>query len=228
MNLLNGDFLDIHPNIFGTENVSLVMYSLIRSIRPKKLIEVGAGYTTFFILKSLIDIKQEIEKEIKNKNITEYFEGEFHDYVREWVDYSPNLTVVEDFSHDDTPKNLKSKLVENGLSDYCTFIQSDLFEYIDKLKEQNYDFVWLDYGDGPTFFEVFKFFFENLNENGIIVFHSTESNLWGRYFTSQVKLLQKSRDDIEMVTVLEPHKHFQNSFSIFRKTANNPIHSIDS
>jgi hypothetical protein len=228
MNLLNDDFLNIYPNIFGTENVSLVIYSLIKSIRPKKLIEVGAGYTTFFILKSLVDIKKEIEKEIENRNITEYFEGEFHDYVSEWENYSPNFIVVEDFSHEETPKNLKSILDEKNVNKYCTFIESDLFDYIDKSQEHNYDFVWLDYGAGPTFFEVFQFFFENLNENGIIIFHSTESNLWGRYFTSQIKLLQKSRSDIEMITVLEPHKHFQNSFSIFRKTANNPIHSIDS
>ena len=53
MSLLNTDFLKEYPNIFGTENVSLIMYSLIKSIRPKKLIEVGAGYTSFFILESL-------------------------------------------------------------------------------------------------------------------------------------------------------------------------------
>ena len=228
MSLLNTDFLKEYPNIFGTENVSLIMYSLIKSIRPKKLIEVGAGYTSFFILESLKDIKKEIDLEIKNKNITEYFEGTFQEYINQWGDYSPSFNIVEDFSHDDTPKNLEQILLQRDNDKYCNFIRTDLFDYIDKYKAQRYDFVWLDYGDGPTFMEVFNFFFQNLNENGIIVFHSTESNLWGRYFTSQVKLLQQTRNDIEMITVLEPHKHFQNSFSIFRKTSNNPIYSIDS
>lgn len=228
MSLFNIDFLKEYPNIFGTENVSLVMYSLIKSLRPKQLIEVGAGYTSFFILESLKDIKKEIDLEIRSKNVTEYFDGTFQEYVNEWANYSPNFNIVEDFSHEDTPQNLESLLLDKDVSRYCNFLRSDLFDYIDKYPDQKYDFVWLDYGEGPTFFEVFQFFFQNLNENGIIVFHSTESNLWGRYFTSQVKLLQKTRSDIEMITVLEPHKHFQNSFSIFRKTANNPIYSIDS
>ncbi len=52
-------FLDQVSSLFnpvmGTELISHLLYSLIRSVKPRRVIEVGLGYTTPFMLQALAD-----------------------------------------------------------------------------------------------------------------------------------------------------------------------------
>jgi hypothetical protein len=93
-------------------------------------------------------------------------------------------------------------------------------------KNIEYDFIWLDFGSGQKYMEVFNAFFDKLSLGGILIIHSTLSNLLGRLFVTELKLEQKNRNDFELISFFEPHKVVQNSFTVIRKVDNTPIYTV--
>ena len=59
MNFINKDFTNLISKVYLTENASLILYSLIRSCRPHKILEIGVGYSTLFISKAISDIQED-------------------------------------------------------------------------------------------------------------------------------------------------------------------------
>ena len=221
MGLINKDFPKGIDNRFLTEEVSLFLYSLVRSCRPKNLLEIGAGYSTVFLAQSLKDIKDiPIDKE-------------HHLYPDFWNKvYAPQIEVVENEIDNNCLKEVQSFLQSNLLNKYVKIINKDIYSYMDELKNSNktYDFIWMDYGSGENYLEDFEVFESLLNPNGIIVVHSTLTNLYGKLFISEMKLQTKigKYSHLEMISFLEPHKMVQNSFTVFKKDTKYPTYRIKS
>ncbi|MFA5897610.1 MAG: hypothetical protein WC829_00720 [Hyphomicrobium sp.] len=66
--MFNESFLssiaDLASPRMGTEGMGPFLYSLVRMLRPRSVLEVGIGYSTPFILKALDDNVSEIEREL--------------------------------------------------------------------------------------------------------------------------------------------------------------------
>ena len=78
--------------------MAMVLYSLVRFVKPKRVLEVGAGYTTLFILQALRDNAEEV-KGIRAA-------GDFHG-LEDWLvegsldgDASPMLHCVDNQEHE--------------------------------------------------------------------------------------------------------------------------------
>lgn len=52
--------MDFLPQHMGVENMGPLLYSLIRFVKPRRILEVGAGYTTLFVLQALKDNDAEL------------------------------------------------------------------------------------------------------------------------------------------------------------------------
>ena len=220
MELINKNFINVTNNRFLTENVSIFLYSLIKSCRPQNLLEIGAGYSTVFLAQAL--------KELKTTPINSNYNVN-HEYWNEI--YSPKLEVIENEEMGEVLQKVKTFLKSNSLEKYVKIINKDLYSYIDNdLKKSNktYDFIWLDYGAGDNLLSDFLFFESILNPNGLIIVHSTLTNLFGKHFLSEMKLETKigKYSHLEMISFLEPHKSLQNSFTVFKKTTNYPLYGI--
>lgn len=225
MDLINKDFCQLFPDNFGTENVSLFLYSLIKCCRPQNLLEIGAGYSTFFIAESLKDIMNEIHtKEILSRVNGKILKGLNLDFYKQ--KYNPCLEVIENEEESNTSLNIIKKNLE----------KLDLFRFV-KIYNQNiynftpnkeYDFIWVDFGQGDNYLHFFEKYLNFLSKNGIIVVHSTLTNLWGRLFETEIKLrISKGiYSNLELISFLEPHKPIQNSFTIIKKTDNYPIYNM--
>ena len=50
----------LYTQHMGVENMGLMLYALVRFAKPRKIVEVGAGYTTLFILQALADNDAEL------------------------------------------------------------------------------------------------------------------------------------------------------------------------
>lgn len=218
MSLFNKDFLNIHPNDWGTENVSIFLYSLIKTQRPSNLLEIGAGYSTFFIAQAIKDILEEIQTTESTLKINNKF----------WeTQYIPSLDVIEnDFEKNTSLIDIKNNLTKLKLNKFVNIIKQDFFEI-----ENNklYDFIWLDAGNGENISNFFQKSFNILTEGGILIIHSTLTNLWGRLFLTELKLAMHKGiyPDFELITFLEPHKIAQNSFTVIKKLKPDyPINSI--
>ena len=47
------EYEDHYRKGMGTENVGALLRSLVRMVRPNRILEIGAGYTTPFLLEGL-------------------------------------------------------------------------------------------------------------------------------------------------------------------------------
>ena len=219
---VNIKFQSLLSNDFDTENVSIFLYSLIKCCRPKQLLEVGCGYSTIFLTKAIEDTK----KEIDTKQHYQIANQEF------WKkEYKPSLEIIEDGSDKLCGENYKKVLnilQEQNLDQYVKFNFCSAYDFMNQIQNKNieYDFIWLDFGSGQKYMEVFDAFFNKLSSGGILIIHSTLSNLLGRLFVTELKLEQKNRNDFELISFFEPHKIVQNSFTVIRKVDNTPIYTV--
>jgi hypothetical protein len=217
MHLINKQFTELLPNQFLTENVSLVLYSLIKTCRPKNIIEVGAGYSSLFLSKAIEDTKQQ--------DYSGYVSALNDDHLIHTSNYDPKFNIIDNFKMTNSISNTEQVLKDNDLYKNINFINADIFEFI-KTDNAVYDFVWLDVGGGLEYSQLFDHFYKNLPTNGIIIIHSTVGNLAGKLFMTEMLLRNCSDKSFEMMTFEEPHKTVQNSFTIFKKHGNYKTYSI--
>ena len=206
MNLINQDFANNIPKTFMTENVSLFLYSLLKSTRPHSIIEIGAGYSTLFLSEAIRDIKKEDISHISNDKLIENYKSYCGD------NYDPFFVVID---------RCQQQKYENA-----HFVNMDAKEYLNKT-DHSFDLVWLDFGPTSTkeYHYYFDTFLERLNPGGFIVIHSTATNCIARIFLTELKAEIKQRN-IELLTILEPHKKEQNSFTVIKKEIDYPIYTF--
>ena len=127
-----------HPMFYragmGTENVGGFLRAMAQMLRPKNILEIGAGYTTPFLLEALINN----ERVFDDGNLDRSY---FENYV-----YDSKLVVIDNMSLGE----LSAKPGMAGIisSKYTEFIEGD-FEGKAKLLHERYgyfDFVWFDCG----------------------------------------------------------------------------------
>lgn len=207
-----------------TENVSLFLYSLIKCVRPYKIIEVGLGYSTLFITKAIDDIrKEDLTKEtfFTSEKVTEGY------WVHSGPTYAPVFTVVDNQRYKGCEQIIEA-INEEELGDYIDLLTVDVGEYLNNTKD-NYDMVWLDFGPQTTgdYHNFYNTFLDRLNPGGCIIIHSTVSNYVARLFLTELKLKLKGNSDLELITFVEPHKKQQSSFTIIKKNMDYPVYTVD-
>ena len=215
MALISKKFDQLEINEYGTENISIILYSLIRFTKPSRILEVGAGYTTLFLANALNDIKIQLSSQPSNH---EWLSSDL-DYYK--TKYNPILDVVDDFSLEESFEYYQNILNKNNLHANVNFINKNFWEFynITKIK---YDFIWFDAGDIKDWYQVMNSIYPNLPPGGIIIFHNTISQIPGKLFEVEMKLFQRENKikDLEIMSFIEPHKHYQNSFTICKKANN--------
>lgn len=212
----------------GTETAAELLYSLIRFARPQRLIEIGAGYTTLFILQALADNVSCWRREARAvKNVTSDESVEIAglllaDYYM--TAYSPCLVAIDDLSHPKTAApDVQTVAKELGLSQYLKWFSSDFATLLPSLRPESgpFDLAWLDCGSYKNYATFIRTLWPLMNEDGgLFLVHSTETNLEGQNFIHHMKLRQATTDfrNFELCSLLEPHKLRQNSIAIFRIT----------
>ena len=79
-----------YPELFrpgmGTEVVAPFLRSMVQLLRPNRVLEIGAGYTTPFLLEGLVNNQQLFD----DGNLDNRY---FQNYV-----YEPRLVIIDDMS----------------------------------------------------------------------------------------------------------------------------------
>lgn len=200
----------------GTENIGPFIYDIIKITRARKILEIGGGYTSIFILKALADNEKlfsddsVIEKSLKNDA---YYNSIIND---------AQLHLVDDLSHPQTTANLISnKAKKLNLESFLTLHDADFMSFANKFpkSELPLDLLWLDCGDLNAYQIFLKEYFPLVNKSGgIVLIHSLLTNLHGQFFLKQLKLSQATNqfNDFELISLLEPNKTRQNSVTMLR------------
>ena len=96
------------------------------------------------------------------------------------------------------------------------------------------DMIWLDFGAGSQLDEFFEKWWPRLNsKGGLIMVHSSLTNVktrrWLVNYQADDSDKRKGLGGFDLWGLLEPHKRYQNSFSVFQKRSNvymEPIYSF--
>lgn len=185
----------------GTENVGGFLRAMAQMLRPNNILEVGAGYTTPFLLEALLNN----ERVYDDGNLDpSYFDG----YV-----YNPKLVVIDDMSLGELSK--RPGMQEIISSAYTDFVIGK-FEGKAKLLRENYncfDFVWFDCGAAAEY----KSFMDEYWDicSGYIFFHFTYSD--GSPNELHEIILNSMTGNPSVFDIVEPHKNRQGSITMVRK-----------
>jgi len=234
-------FLDMVAPLYdlhmGVENMGPMLYSLVRFIKPKNILEIGAGYTSIFLLQALADNQQECADYAAmqylgickvNPETPWCVSGLSQEdgalLSPTWS--SGKLFCVDNLAHEFSTAN-KVVSIANllGIESFLNHIDQDA--WVLEIDE-DLDFMWVDFGAGQRLDEFFRKWWPKLKGGGYILVHSTVTNV----FTREWLEYMRSNDNrnfglFETISFVEPHKMFQNSFSMFQKRDNfqEPIHT---
>ena len=185
----------------GTENVGGLLRSLIHMIRPNRILEVGAGYTSPFLLEGVIN----------NEKV--YDDGNLKDMYLKNLVYDPKIVIIDNME--------QGKLLEKpGMKDllsskYIDFVDGNFEDKADILfkKYGFFDFVWFDCG-GPDEYQIFMDRYWNKCSN-YVLFHYTYTN--GKPNQKKETILKNLKDDPEILDIIEPHKKRQANITLVKK-----------
>ena len=196
----------------GTENVGPLLRTLVQMIRPQRILEVGAGYTTPFLLDGL------------KANEELFDDGNLDPSYKRWHESNndPRLVVIDT----DPLPQLDSKYVEHIQGKFQGKSQG-LFE-----KYGEFDMIWFDCG-APQNYQDFLTEYWNICSH-YMLFHFT-------FFQGQpataIDILSGSIDgwarlygvnNVQRIDILEPHKAEQGSVTMLKKVSQpSRLHSSD-
>ena len=174
----------------GTENVGPLLRTLVQMIRPQRILEVGAGYTTPFLLDGL------------KVNDKIFDEGNLDPSYKKWhkSNNDPRLVVIDT----DPLPQLDSKYVEHIQGKF----QGRSQELFDKYGE--FDMVWFDCGDAQDYQDFLAEYWNICSH--YMIFHYT---FFQGQPTTAIDIISGSIDgwtrltgcsNVQRIDILEPHK----------------------
>ena len=196
----------------GTENVGPLLRTLVQMIRPQRILEVGAGYTTPFLLDGL-----KANEEI-------FDDGNLDPSYKKWHESNndPRLVVIDT---DPLPQQ-ESKYVEHIHGKFQGRSQ-ELFE-----KYGEFDMIWFDCGDAQDYQDFLAEYWNICSH--YMIFHYT---FFQGQPTTTIDIISGSIDgyarlyganNVQRIDILEPHKAGQGSITMLKKVSPpSRLHSSD-
>jgi len=210
----------------GVENAGPLLYSLVRFTKTRTIVEIGAGFTTLWVLQALKDNDDEM-KNIANLRD----EGKCTLLDIDWnpegvVDgYNENkssLLCIDNCLHQrQTATGAGAVAKTLGLSDYLKFIKGDAYDM--QFEEESIDLLWCDFGVGSRMKDFAKGAWKAIRPGGFLVCHSTLTNIRTREWLEAVRRRASEEEtglpegEFVEISLLEPQKVYQNSVTILQR-----------
>ncbi|MFD7667727.1 hypothetical protein [Streptomyces sp. NPDC059788] len=220
----------------GTEAVAPLLANLVHLLRPRRVLEVGMGYTTPFLARALSEVEELIAEEaagLARKTAPYVREGSALDDA--WVDaepallvpssyrepYQPRLVAVDDLSMPDSSAGRVSEVLGAfGLEDLVTIVNADLRSCVPLLPADlvPVDLAWVDAWDCLYFFEEC---WDLVNpDGGVVALHYLMTYPEGEAVLDYIAESGRLRPgEFEFLNLLEDHKLRQNSLTLLRRTS---------
>ena len=196
----------------GTENVGPLLRTLVQMIHPQRILEIGAGYTTPFLLDGL------------KANEELFDDGNLDPSYKRWYESNndPRLVVIDT----DPLPQLDSKYVEHIHGKFQGRSQ-ELFE-----KYGEFDMIWFDCGDAQDYQDFLAEYWNICSH--YMIFHYT---FFQGQPTTAIDIISGSIDgwtrltgcsNVQRIDILEPHKAGQGSITMLKKVPRTSrLHSSD-
>jgi len=194
-------FEDCFQEGMGTEQLAPLLYSLIRFLRPQRILEIGLGYTTPFLVEGLenneqlhIDCNADIE------------------YLKQ--PYNPKIICIDDMS--DKVSSASQAALKYKNNKYVTVIESFFQGKAQDIKDKfgMIDFAWFDCGGTKEYGEFIKEYLPICS--GYVLFHYTYYKGKPNHNFTEIKNYISS-EHWEQINMIEPHKYRQGSFTMIKR-----------
>jgi len=202
------------------------LYSFLRLTKKRRVVEVGAGYSSLWILSALADNDNEmgqirrLHREGKCRLLD--WPWVVDNAVENYDEEPAQLLCIDNLQHQKEAATGASAVAKSmGLSRYMKFVEGDAFEL--DLDDHSVDVLWCDFGVGTRMRDFVAGMWSCLRPGGFLLCHSTLTNQRTRDWLEDVRQRKGQEttglppDEYVEVSLLEPHKHYQNSISIFQK-----------
>jgi predicted O-methyltransferase YrrM len=220
----------------GVENMGPFLYSFLRLTKKRQIVEIGAGYTSPWLLQALKDNDDEMERirqlQRSGQCLLMDWPWTVPEAVEEYDRIPASLLCIDNCEHQKETATGASAIAKSlGLDSYFSFLRCDAFEL--ELQDESVDVLWCDFGVGARMKDFVAAAWSSLRPGGFLLCHSTLTNQNTRDWLEAVRNRQGQdvtgipEGEYVEVSLLEPHKHYQNSISILqkRKGYQEPIYS---
>ncbi|RKT19424.1 methyltransferase family protein [Streptomyces sp. 1114.5] len=220
----------------GTEVVAPLLSQLVHLLRPRRVLEVGMGYTTPFLAKALAEAEELAEAEAAALvRKTQPYLAKGWELDEAWIDsepalllpaayhepYRPRFVAIDDLSDPDSSAGrVTEALTGLGLAERVTVVNSDMRGAVGRLPAEfrPIDFAWVDAWDCLYFFENFWELIDP--DGGIVVMHYLMTYPEGEAILEYIADTQRLKPgEFEVLNLLESRKLRQNSMTVLRRTA---------
>ena len=233
-NALNSLFLNHCQELYnphmGVENAGPLLYSLVRFTKLRKIVEIGAGYTTLFLLQALKDNDNEMKrvKTLQDEGKCRLLNypwtiTDIVDQYDEEGDEASSLLCIDNCLHQrETATGAGAVAKSLGLDNYLKFVKGDAFDM--QFEKESIDLLWCDFGVGSKMKEFASSAWKSIKPGGFLVCHSTLTNLRTRSWLEMIRDGTYSEEETGIpqnefveISFLEPHKRYQNSVTILQR-----------
>ena len=229
---LDADFLAACRGAYsvhmGVENAAVVLYSLVRFLKPRRVLEVGAGYTSLWILRALADNDAELERirSLQRRGEAQLLNWPWtvQDVVDDYDAVAARLVCVDDCAHQSEAASSIPAIAKTLHMDaYFDFAKGDAWHMDDLYNTEAFDMFWLDFGVGTRVSDFVEKIWPAIKPGGYLVCHSTVTNEHTRVWLDALRARAPKAvtgidpDHVTHVSFLEPHKRFQNALSVLQK-----------
>ncbi len=185
----------------GTECVAPFLRSMVQLLRPSRILEIGAGYTTPFLLEALVNNEQVFN----DGNLKQEYLSSSH--------YSPKLVIIDDMSLGDLVKQPGMDVIIE--SNYVDIIEGKFQGKAKHLFNEygEFDFVWFDCGGSKDYQDFFSEYWELCSY--YIICHFTYTH--GDPNSNMKAILDGIKNDPFIIDIIEPHKTRQGSLTMIKK-----------
>ncbi|KAL3944271.1 MAG: hypothetical protein SGBAC_001665 [Bacillariaceae sp.] len=227
----------MHPNFLGhtaslynphmgVENLGPLLYSFLRFTKKRRIVEIGAGYTSLWILQAL---KENDDELCRIKALQDEGKCRLLDYpfsvpsaIQDLEDESPLLLCIDNCEHQKETATGASAVAKTlGLDSYFQFMKGDAFDL--EMEPNSVDVLWCDFGVGARMSEFATSAWKSIRPGGFLLCHSTLTNENTRQWLEAIRARSGQEvtgippGEYVEVSLLEPHKRYQNSISIIQK-----------
>ena len=224
----------------GTEVVAPLLSAMIQLARPRRVLEVGMGYTTPFLAAALADLEDQSRTE------SSALAGKTRPYLADGTDldegwlyaepalltptfylepYRTQFVAVDNLSiADSSAGQVQDVLRELDLAEKVIVVNADLRDCMDLLPADfsPIDLAWVDAWECLYFFD---YFWDLINpDGGLVIMHYLMTYPEGEAILDYIAKVQQSHPgELEMINLLEPHKLAQNSLTVLRRTSGKKV-----
>jgi predicted O-methyltransferase YrrM len=210
----------------GVENLGPFLHSFLRMTKKRQIVEIGAGYTSLWILQALKDNDEELEQIQKLQKTGQCklldIDWTVNSAINELIGEPARLLCVDNCEHQKETATGASAVAKSlGLDSYIEFRKGDAFDL--DLGVDTVDALWCDFGVGARMSEFMESAWRCIRPGGFLLCHSTITNQNTRAWLNAIRQRQSKEvtgiepDEYVELSLLEPHKRYQNSVSIIQK-----------